>query len=327
MATYQTLYEILKTKVPGSSTMSLPELVEAGRSVVFDFTYPMVEGPQQASDDYKQYFETEFLIKYLTREINRPNFDLWELKLYGVLNNIMPRYCQLIESEKWFSEYITNPSANTDYEETYTRKIDSESSTSTGATIKATTDGNGTATSNGSTTDTTQTTDKTKVTSSTDSENSATNTQTGENSSGTTGSQFPQTALDELTDFATDRSISTSTSKTGADSTSIGSTSTTTANTQNTESTVSSNTNSTDTTTSTTNSSSKSTTSTDDTGNSTETYSFRRVGNIGVQTPGEVFTNTRKAFINTLDDILNDKLIRQLFLQVGGDIDDELNLI
>lgn len=52
------------------------------------------------------------------------------------------------------------------------------------------------------------------------------------------------------------------------------------------------------------------------TNNQTETYEFQRVGNIGVQTPGEVFASTRKAFINTMDMILKDKEVTTLFLGV-----------
>lgn len=48
----------------------------------------------------------------------------------------------------------------------------------------------------------------------------------------------------------------------------------------------------------------------------TETYEYEKIGNIGVQTPGEVFASTRKAFINTMDMIFKDKEITTLFLGV-----------
>ena len=56
---------------------------------------------------------------------------------------------------------------------------------------------------------------------------------------------------------------------------------------------------------------------------SNENYEFRRVGNIGVQTPGEVFENTRKAFINTIDLLIHDKMIVKLFSFLIYDEEDD----
>lgn len=325
MATYSTLYEILKTRVPEAESLSLPELVEKGRSVIFNFNYPIVSGTQYAAEDYKQYFETEFIIKYLTREISRPSFDLWELKLYGELNNIIPYYNQYIESEKWFQEYITNPANNTDYTEEYTRDISSSNSTKSDSTIGNDTQTDAATTTKGTTTDNNVTTTNLSNTTDTKTGADSTSKNTATNTAGTTGSQYPQSEYDELTDYATERSKSTQETDTESTSTSSNTTKTNTDTDSSETVKNESITDSTDTNTVTSKTNASSTLNQKDNGESTETYTFRRYGNIGVQTPGEVFASTRKAFIDTLDMILNDSHIRNLFLQVGGDFGNDWN--
>lgn len=323
MATYKTIHQILIEKVPGGAQLALPELIEKGRPYIFNFNYDIVT-TGQAAEDYKKYFETEFLIRYFNREISRSDFDLWDLKLYGTLNNIMPYYNELIKSEEWFSKYIDNPANNTDYKEEYTRDItsnttDKNTSTNTSKNKTKTEANTNTATKDKVSTSTiadAKTNDKT--TSTNEGEQSTTN------NTGAVGSQFPQSMLDTLADYATEASKT--------DSTVQGTSNSKTEQANNTKTSSSSNeTNESENTTNTyesgtigTNGTIQSESENNSDGKSKETYTFRRYGNIGVQTPGEVFESTRKAFINTLEMILTDKRIRDLFLQVPTNDEFEL---
>lgn len=315
MATYKTIEQILREKVPNSGALTLPELIEQGRPYIFNFTYP-IEPNGYYAKDYKKYFESEFLIRYFNREINRQDFNLWNLKLYGTLNNIMPYYNELIKSEEWYSKYINNPANNTDYKEEYERKIDSETadegrSTNTSKNkteTDATTETISTDTSNTTSTANAKTQDKTTSTNN--------GTQTTNNKSNSTGTQYPQSMLDTMADYATEASKTGSTvnGETTSNTEQANNTKTTSASDESSETENNMQTTETGTIGTTGTITNESTNGSK--GNSTETYTFRRYGNIGVQTPGEVFASTRKAFINTLEMILTDKHIRDLFLQV-----------
>lgn len=72
---------------------SLDEILEAGREYIFDFSYPIFDA------EYKPVLETKILKHYYTREIGEETVGLWKLRLNARLNEIMPFYNKLYESE------------------------------------------------------------------------------------------------------------------------------------------------------------------------------------------------------------------------------------
>lgn len=72
---------------------SIDDIIEGSRTKIFDFNYPIF------SEDYKPTLETKILMHYYTREISEETYGLWKLRLKSKLNEIMPYYNQLYNSE------------------------------------------------------------------------------------------------------------------------------------------------------------------------------------------------------------------------------------
>ena len=72
---------------------SIPEVIEKARPKIFDFTFPMFD------DAYKPVLETKILKHFYTREIGEETVSLWKLRLDAKLNEIMPYYNKLYETE------------------------------------------------------------------------------------------------------------------------------------------------------------------------------------------------------------------------------------
>lgn len=72
---------------------SLDETLEAGRNYIFDFTYPLFDPL------YKSVLETKILKHFYTREISEETVGLWKLRLNARMNEIMPLYNKMYESE------------------------------------------------------------------------------------------------------------------------------------------------------------------------------------------------------------------------------------
>ena len=60
---------------------------------IFNFSFPIFD------EDYREVLETKILRHYYTREIGFETYGLWKLKLETKLNEIMPYYNKLYESE------------------------------------------------------------------------------------------------------------------------------------------------------------------------------------------------------------------------------------
>lgn len=86
------------------------EILQACHSNVFNFDYPIFD------EEYREVLECKILRHYYTREICAETVGLWKLFLEARLNEIMPYYNKLYESE--LLEY--NPLYDTDY----TRNMD-----------------------------------------------------------------------------------------------------------------------------------------------------------------------------------------------------------
>ena len=90
------------------------EILEACHSNVFNFDYPIFD------ENYRAVLECKILKHYYTREICAETVGLWKLFLDARMNEIMPYYNKLYESE--LIEY--NPLYDTDY----TREMDRDGS-------------------------------------------------------------------------------------------------------------------------------------------------------------------------------------------------------
>ena len=69
------------------------EIIEKARPLLFDFEYPIFD------TEYKKTLETKILKHYYTREIGEETVGLWKLRLNSLMNEIMPYYNKLYESE------------------------------------------------------------------------------------------------------------------------------------------------------------------------------------------------------------------------------------
>ena len=61
--------------------------------LIFDFEFPIFD------EAYRSVLETKILRHYYTREIGLETYGLWKLKLQTKLNEIMPYYNKLYETE------------------------------------------------------------------------------------------------------------------------------------------------------------------------------------------------------------------------------------
>lgn len=108
----------------------IAEVISEARPKIFSFNYPIFD------EAYKPTLETKILKHYYTREIALETYGLWKLKLDTRLNEIMPYYNQLYESE--LLEF--NPLYDTD--------IHTEGHRDNNVTNNSTTNTNGTAVNN-----------------------------------------------------------------------------------------------------------------------------------------------------------------------------------
>lgn len=80
-------------------------VISQARKKIFDFKYPIFD------ESYRPVLETKILLHYYTREIGEETVGLWKLRLKAKLNEIMPYYNKLYNSE--LLEF--NPLYDTDY--------------------------------------------------------------------------------------------------------------------------------------------------------------------------------------------------------------------
>lgn len=72
---------------------SVNQLIDTARASIFDFDYPIFD------ESYRPLLERKILKHYYTREIGLETVGLWKLHLDMRLNEIMPYYNKLYESE------------------------------------------------------------------------------------------------------------------------------------------------------------------------------------------------------------------------------------
>jgi hypothetical protein len=71
----------------------IEEIISAARSHIFDFSYPLFD------PNYKSVIETKILRHFYTREIGAETVGLWKHFLCRKMNEIMPYYNKLYQSE------------------------------------------------------------------------------------------------------------------------------------------------------------------------------------------------------------------------------------
>lgn len=85
------------------------EVITAALPHIFDFDFPIFD------ENYRVPLETKIIRHYYTREIGLETYGLWKLKLQTKLNEIMPYYNKLYESEL----YTYNPLYDVDMTTTH----------------------------------------------------------------------------------------------------------------------------------------------------------------------------------------------------------------
>lgn len=98
---------------------SVDDIIANSRRKIFDFSYPIFD------ESYRPVLETKILLHYYTREICEETVGLWKLRLKSKMNEIMPYFNKLYESE--LLEF--NPLYDTDYQKVGNRKEDSDNTT------------------------------------------------------------------------------------------------------------------------------------------------------------------------------------------------------
>ena len=122
---------------------SVNDIINGAIGKVFDFSFPIFD------EEYRGVLERKILKHFYTREICEETVGLWKLRLDTRLNEIMPYYNKLYESE--LLEF--NPL----YTHNLTRKHDGRSNNESNETVNSTnhsvSNGNGSGTNNGKSTD------------------------------------------------------------------------------------------------------------------------------------------------------------------------------
>lgn len=83
----------------------IDDVIRNSRTKIFDFSYPIFD------EAYRPVLETKILLHNYTREICEETVGLWKLRLKAKMNEIMPFYNKLYESEL----LKFNPLYDTDY--------------------------------------------------------------------------------------------------------------------------------------------------------------------------------------------------------------------
>lgn len=92
------------------------EIINLSRDKIFSFDYPIFD------EAYKPVLEKKIIKHFYTREIGYETYGRWKLALDAKMNEIMPYYNQLYESE--LIEF--NPLYDTEYDKTGQRTADDE---------------------------------------------------------------------------------------------------------------------------------------------------------------------------------------------------------
>lgn len=100
---------------------TIPEIIEKARPKIFDFDFPIFD------ENYRVPLETKILKHFYTREIGAETVALWKFWLDTRLNEIMPFYNQLYNSELIKFNPLYDTDITTDHTSDYSSQTDGES--------------------------------------------------------------------------------------------------------------------------------------------------------------------------------------------------------
>ena len=136
MALYTVTVETIINNLCADRSAPIADRVESARTKIFDFSYTL-PAKQYYADDFKQYFETAFLHRYMFEEIGSETVGRFKQRLNAKLLEIIPRYYLMFETlnrvdfEKLLDntgmEQTTNNSKNSENNTHYTGSTNSES--------------------------------------------------------------------------------------------------------------------------------------------------------------------------------------------------------
>lgn len=97
---------------------SVDAVIQSSLPKIFNFSFPIFD------ESYRNVLETKILKHYYTREIGMETVGLWKLKLNTKLNEIMPLYNKLYESELLTFNPFYDVDLTTDHKLTRNEKAD-----------------------------------------------------------------------------------------------------------------------------------------------------------------------------------------------------------
>lgn len=100
---------------------TIPEIIEKARTKIFDFDFPIFD------ENYRATLETKILKHFYTREIGAETVALWKFWLDTRMNEIMPFYNQLYNSELIKFNPLYDTDITTDHRSDFSSQTDGES--------------------------------------------------------------------------------------------------------------------------------------------------------------------------------------------------------
>ena len=96
MSSYTTtMWEYIKS-LNNYQPAPIPELIEKYRGYFFDFDYDTPTKMNKA--DFKKWFETTFITKFIMYEIGFETMELFKLQLYSYVKSRLPYYCTAMDN-------------------------------------------------------------------------------------------------------------------------------------------------------------------------------------------------------------------------------------
>lgn len=102
---------------------SVDEIINGCLDKVFNFNFPMFD------ESYRKVLESKILKHYYTREIGYETVGLWKLKLNTKLNEIMPYYNKMYESELYTFNPLYTTNLTREHDESGNTKVSGGSDT------------------------------------------------------------------------------------------------------------------------------------------------------------------------------------------------------
>lgn len=123
----ETIYGVIhnlayKEIIKAGGYITLDEVLEIARPKIFNFSYPFYD-----DEEKRKALETGILQHFLFDEIGQETYAYWHYELQHWMTINMERYYELFKTLPFQDQ--EDPTANTDYTETYTRETTGKSAT------------------------------------------------------------------------------------------------------------------------------------------------------------------------------------------------------